>query len=130
MVGNRGETHESIEKTLAFAKELLPDTAQFFPIMAYPGTAYYRWAKKQGYITTDDYSEWLTNEGQHNCIVKTGELSPEELVRFCDYARRNFYFSPRYLLMKTSQSFRSPSEFLRTMKSAKTFFKHLFSGTK
>ncbi len=130
MVGNRGETRESIEKTLAFAKELLPDTAQFFPIMAYPGTAYYRWAKKQGYITTDDYSEWLTNEGQHNCIVQTGELSPEDLVRFCDYARRNFYLSPRYILMKISQSFRSSSEFLRTVKSAKIFFKHLFSGTK
>ncbi len=130
MVGNRGETRESIEKTLEFAKELLPDTAQFFPIMAYPGTAFYRWAEKKGYLTTDNYSKWITDEGQHNCIVKTGELSPEDLIRFCDYARRSFYLSPRYLATKLLQSFRNPAEFLRTAKAGKTFFKHLFAGTK
>jgi len=130
MVGNRGETRSSIENTLAFAKELLPDTAQFFPIMAYPGTAYYRWAKKKGYVTTEDYSEWLTDEGQHNCIIKTGELTPKELVEFCDYARRSFYFSPGYLRMKIPQILRDPAEFARTLKSAKIFLKHIFKGTK
>ncbi|MBN2127355.1 MAG: cobalamin-dependent protein, partial [Candidatus Diapherotrites archaeon] len=38
MMGNRGETKESIKETIKFAKELDPDTAQFFPIMVYPGT--------------------------------------------------------------------------------------------
>ena len=129
MVGNRDETRNSIEKTLAFAKELLPDTAQFFPIMAYPGTAYYRWAKKKGYITTEDFNEWLTDRGQHRCIVKTGDLTPNDLVGFCDYARRRFYLSPNYLRMKLLQSLRNPAEFARTLKSARIFFKHLFKGT-
>ena len=38
MVGNLNETPASMEKTLDFAKALRPDTAQFFPIMVYPGT--------------------------------------------------------------------------------------------
>ena len=42
MVGNLNETPASMEKTLKFAKRLKPDTAQFFPIMVYPGTEAYR----------------------------------------------------------------------------------------
>ena len=52
MVGNRGETAETLEKTLALAKELSPDTAQFFPIMVYPGTADYTYFGERGWITT------------------------------------------------------------------------------
>ena len=50
MVGNLNETPASMEKTLQFAKKLRPDTAQFFPIMVYPGTAAYQEAKKRDYI--------------------------------------------------------------------------------
>jgi len=41
LVGNPGETKETLQKTLEFAKVLNPDTAQFFPIMVYPGTEAY-----------------------------------------------------------------------------------------
>jgi len=47
MVGNLNETPASMEKTLKFAKKLQPDTAQFFPIMVYPGTTAYEEAKKR-----------------------------------------------------------------------------------
>ena len=50
MVGNLNETPASMEKTLQFAKTLRPDTAQFFPIMVYPGTVAYQEAKKRDYI--------------------------------------------------------------------------------
>ncbi|MCP4229994.1 MAG: radical SAM protein [bacterium] len=129
MVGNRGETRESMEKTLSFAKTLMPDTAQFFPIMAYPGTAYYRWAESKGYITTDDYSDWVTDDGQHNCVVKTGNLTPGDLIQFCDYARRSFYLSPAYILKKIIQSVSDPHELSRTFKSALIFLRHLIKDT-
>ena len=45
---------------LDFAKELSPDTAQFFPLMVYPGTAAYDWAEKEGLLETNDYDRWLT----------------------------------------------------------------------
>ena len=38
MFGNLNETPETLNKTLDLAIELMPDTAQFFPIMVYPGT--------------------------------------------------------------------------------------------
>ncbi|MEK7376777.1 MAG: radical SAM protein, partial [Candidatus Margulisiibacteriota bacterium] len=75
MAGNPGETKETLQKTLRFAKELSTDTAQFFPLMVYPGTKAYWWAKENGYLTTQNYSEWLTDKGLHNCVVSTPELS-------------------------------------------------------
>lgn len=129
MVGNPGETKETMKETLVFAKNLKPDTAQFFPLMVYPGTNAFDWARTHGYLTTTSYSRWLTENGLHNCIVSTPLLSNQELVAFCDQARRSFYLRPSYILSKVSQIIFHPSEAVRIIKSARTFFKHLFKGS-
>ena len=129
MVGNPGDTKETLSKTLDFAKDLNPDTAQFFPVMVYPGTTAYDWARDNGYLLTEDYSNWLTADGLHNSMVSRPELTNEELVDFCDMARRSFYLRPRYLSFKLLQSIRNPREGQRTLKSAGTFFKYLFRGS-
>lgn len=130
MVGHPGETPKTMEQTLAFAKELKPDTAQFFPIMAYPGTALYRWAEQHGYIRARSFAEWLTPEGQHNCVVDRPDLPAATLVAFCDRARREFYLSPPYVSRKLWQVITHPGELARTLRSARTFLKHLWRGTK
>jgi len=129
MVGHPGETRETMEQTLALAKRLLPDTVQFYPIMVYPGTAAYAWYKERGLITTDDFSQWITPTGLHNTVVRTEALSSEDLVRFCDHARREFYLRPRYLLYKIKQTLMDPSERTRNLKSARTFLKYLIKGS-
>lgn len=126
MVGNPGETRGTMEKTLEFAKKLRPDTAQFFPIMVYPGTAMYRWAEQHGHLTADGFSDWLTDEGLHNCVVDLPGLPASELVAFCDRARREFYLSPGYVFYKMRQLLKRPRELGRTLKSARVFFKHLY----
>jgi anaerobic magnesium-protoporphyrin IX monomethyl ester cyclase len=126
MVGNPGETKETMKETLTFAKKLKPDTAQFFPLMVYPGTEAFEWAKTHGYLITTNYSQWLTEEGLHNCIISTPEVSNKELVAFCDYARRSFYLRPIYILSKVSQIITHPSEAKRIVKASKTFFRYLF----
>ena len=45
MAGNKGETRDTLMKSLKFAKEMNADTFQFFPLMVYPGTEAYEWAK-------------------------------------------------------------------------------------
>jgi coproporphyrinogen III oxidase-like Fe-S oxidoreductase len=44
MVGNNGETKETMQQTLDLALKLNTDTAQFFPLIPYPGTEAYDWA--------------------------------------------------------------------------------------
>ena len=126
MYGNDGETRETMRQTLELAKELNCDTAQFYPIMVYPGTRAYDDYKKRGYITAKSYKDWLTAEGQHNCVVNLPNISKEELVEFCDLSRREFYLRPRYMLSKVRQVFTHPRETKRVLRASGTLMKHLF----
>ncbi len=130
MVGNLNETPASMEKTLKFAKKLRPDTAQFFPIMVYPGTAAYREAKQRGYIQNEDWGAWLTKEGLHNSVVTLPHITHEELVSFCDRARRRFYLSPAYLTYKIVQSLKDRRELQRNLKGFFTLSRYLLFGTR
>jgi anaerobic magnesium-protoporphyrin IX monomethyl ester cyclase len=130
MVGNPGETRRTMENTLAFAKRLRPDTAQFFPLMVYPGTEAYTWASGNNFLTTRDFSKWVTPEGLHNCVLSTPELSAQELVDFCDHARRSFYLRTAYVSSKLAQIVRRPEEAGRILRSARIFFKYLVKGSK
>ncbi len=126
MVGNPGETRETMQATLKVAKSLNPDTAQFFPLMVYPGTEAYEWAKQNGYLITTDFAQWLTAEGLHRSIVSRPDLTAAELIQFCDHARRAFYLRPRYVFSKIAQIIRRPGEARRILKAAKTFVRYLF----
>jgi radical SAM superfamily enzyme YgiQ (UPF0313 family) len=129
MVGLPGETRETMQQTLDLAKKLNPDTVQFYPIMVYPGTEAYDWFRERGFIITDDFSKWLTPSGLHNTVIRTENLSPEELVMFCDHARRAFYLRPIYFMYKLRQMLTHPEEIKRTLKSARTFTKYLLRGS-
>jgi anaerobic magnesium-protoporphyrin IX monomethyl ester cyclase len=125
MVGNPGETHATMRETLNFAKRLNTDTAQFFPLMVYPGAEAYEWAKKNSFITTGDYSKWVTDEGLHNCIITTDSLTSEDLVNFCDRARKEYYLRPRYIINKFRQLVFESNERKRIIMSAKKFLRYL-----
>jgi len=128
ILGLPGDTRKTISETVEFAKQLNPDTAQFYPIMVYPGLESYEWAKKKSYLTTEDYSKWLTADGLHSTTVSRPGLSSEELLSLCDQARREFYIRPKYAIKKMAQSATNPAEFQRNLKSSKTFLKYIFRG--
>jgi anaerobic magnesium-protoporphyrin IX monomethyl ester cyclase len=125
MAGNPGETKGTLAKTLQLAKELNPDTAQFFPVMVYPGTEAYEWAKRNNYLTTQDFREWLTPDGLHKSVVSRPDLTAQDLVEWCDHARREFYLRPSYIWSKLRQVVTQPREARRIFKSFGTFAKFL-----
>jgi radical SAM superfamily enzyme YgiQ (UPF0313 family) len=126
MVGNLGDTPETLQATLEFAKKLNPNTAQFYPIMAYPGTSAYEEAKERGELASTDYDLWLDKDGQHNTTVIRKNLSSQQLVDFCDRARREFYLRPRYVLKQAYMAMTNSRERYRVFRGAGTLFKHLF----
>ncbi len=128
MVGNQGETTDTIKSTIRLAKELNPDTAQFFPIMVYPGTPTYESFKQQGWLVTEDYSKWVDEKGWHNCMVSRPGLSNIELVKWCDKARRDFYLRPSYIVGKVVQVITHPKEAVRIFKAGKVFARSLIFG--
>jgi len=129
MIGFPGETHQTVEQTIALALRLNPDTVQFYPVMVYPGTEAYLDYLSKGWITAADFREWLTPSGLHNCVIRNDVFAPAELVKLCDEARRRFYLRPRYMAYKLVQMVLHPSLALRTVKAARTFFKHLVFGS-
>jgi radical SAM superfamily enzyme YgiQ (UPF0313 family) len=131
MVGNLNETRASMESTLAFAQQLRPDTAQFFPIMLYPGTEAYQEAKSRGLIQTDDWSQWVTKEGLHRSVINLPGITQEELSEFCNEARRRFYLNPAYIAYKIRQSLRDRQEFQRNLRGFLALSRHIFrSGSR
>ncbi len=130
LVGMPGETVETMEKTLAMAKSLNPDVAQFFPVMVYPGTRLHDLYLENGYISSSNYRDYITEEGLHRCIVNLPNISAVEMVEFCDRCRREFYLRPGYVGYKFAQLIRDPAEGIRTLKAFRKFAKHLFFGTR
>ena len=127
MVGFPGETQQTLQKTLELAIELDPDSAQFYPMMPYPGTGAFQWAKDQGYLATEDYDEWLTDDGGHRCVLNLPGLPPTALERFCERAFRSFHFRPKYVLRKLKQAVTNPREGRRSINAGLNFVRYLFT---
>jgi anaerobic magnesium-protoporphyrin IX monomethyl ester cyclase len=126
IVGGPGETRATMEKTLKIACDLKPDTAQFYPLMVYPGTVEYNRMRENGMLVSDKYEDWLTPDGLHNCIIRTKDCTPEELIRWCDHARRAFYLRPSFIWYKFVQGMHDRDERKRTIKAFRVFMKHLY----
>jgi len=127
MAGNPGETADSLRNNLKLAKKYLPDTVQFFPLMPYPGTKAYEWAKINGYLKLNSYQDYITKDGLHNCVINPPGITAKELLNWCDKSRREYYLSLRYILYKLIRGIFNPQELLRTYKAFLTFRKHLLA---
>lgn len=125
MVGNEGETKETMEETLAAALRFKTDTAQFFPLIPYPGTGAYAWAKRKGYIN-GKYDEYIHEDGTLNCIINTPELKAEELVAFCSYARKKYYLRPWYIAHRIWRGLNDFEDLKRSLKAFGKLKKTLF----
>jgi radical SAM superfamily enzyme YgiQ (UPF0313 family) len=125
ILGLPDDTPESMQANIDFAKELNPNTAQIYPLMVYPGTEAFRWAKEKGYLVTEDWSKWITPEGLHNTTISRPGLSNDELLRWCNKARLEFYTGRKYLFKMAKQAITDPKEAVRIIKGGKVLMKHI-----
>jgi len=130
MAGNRGETRATLEQSLQMSLRLMDDTMQFFPLMVYPGTKDYEWAKREGLLTARSWADYVTADGNHNSVLRMPDMDSDEIREWCNAARRRYYLRPRYLAYKLLQQIRHPSEMRRTFKAAKRFIRFLGPGHK
>lgn len=116
MVGNKGETKETMRITLDAALRFKTDTAQFFPLIPYPGTEAYEWATSNTFIT-DSFEDYLQEDGTLNCVLSTPELSAQQLVEFCAFARKKYYLRPWYIGHRLVRGLRDPKDLKRSLKA-------------
>ncbi|NVM03239.1 MAG: radical SAM protein [Candidatus Helarchaeota archaeon] len=97
IIGNIGETKADVMKTIHFAEDLSIDIMQFTPLTPYPKTDLYKQAKQNGWIIDEDFTNW----NLVNPIMRTPDLSTEEIFELVKYAYRNFYFRLREKMHKS-----------------------------
>jgi len=92
--GYPGDTSESMEKTTQYAIELDADFANFYPAVPYPGTEMYEKCRRDGLLTTDD---WTRMEYSYY-ILRGNGLDEDTVMRALNRARRRFFLRPSYLV--------------------------------
>ncbi len=94
MIGGPEETRETAMRTIKMAQELKIDTAQFTGVMAYPGTAYYEWAKSVGALIPGDWNEWVTKDFEQAATVDLPTMNKDEIDELVDMGLKQFYLRP------------------------------------
>lgn len=75
MIGNVGDTRDTIRDTAELAKAIAPDHAGFSVATPLPGTAFYAIAKENNWIADYDFRRW----SQFKAISRNEALSIEEI---------------------------------------------------
>ncbi len=84
MIGNIGETKQTVENTLKFSKEINPDFFGVAIATPYPGSQFYKIAKKRGLIEVSDFSQYTCDRP----VARTKALSREELMNLANRVQR------------------------------------------
>ncbi len=119
IIGLPGETRETIRETIAYAKEMDPETLQVSVAHAYPGTEMYEWFKQQGvFLNSDHMSDEL---GQQLPMANFPHLSSAEMLEAVHRFYDEYYFraKPIYRIVKNAMF--KGSERKRLYKEAKEF---------
>lgn len=98
MFGAPGETKESAQETIEFAKSLPMDTVQFSGICAYPGSEIYQEATTKGFLTPTMWRGWVDENWEQATVLSLPELSKEEIDRFIEKGLKEFYLRPQQIL--------------------------------
>ncbi len=94
LFGVPGETNQTIEETIKFARKLRPDSAQFAVVIPHPGTDLYRTCQEKGWLRYNDWEDFAAC----NSLIETPELSRQDVEKARIRAYRQFYFRPAFIL--------------------------------
>ncbi len=120
ILGLPGETRETIQETMRFAREMNPETIQVSLASPYPGTAFYDYAVEHGYIKPDDL---VDETGYQKCVINYPNLSGEEIFAAVEKFYKSYYLRPRYIFKAVKKMARYPDERKRMWQEGKDFFR-------
>jgi len=118
-IGLPGETPQSIEQTIEFAKRLDPETIQVSISHPYPGTEFDEYVRKQGYLTNDDMTDELGHQLPN--IMYPG-LDRQYMVQKVEEFYSRYYFRPRVIMRILRKAAFDTEERGRLFHQAREFF--------
>jgi hopanoid biosynthesis associated radical SAM protein HpnJ len=121
IMGLPGETRETIDNTIKFAKELDVETIQVSVAHAYPGTELYDYAVKNGFMVAGDK---MADEGGHQLAhIQYPGLPAEEILDAVHRFYDEYYFRPKAIFRILKKAAFNGDDRKRLYKEAKTFLK-------
>ncbi|MFP4052826.1 MAG: B12-binding domain-containing radical SAM protein [Phycisphaerae bacterium] len=115
MLGNPGETEQSLRETIRFALELDPDLALFNVATPYPGTEMFAHAEAGGHLRTRDWRKYDLSMP----VMDLPTVPAETVVKYYRKAHRRFFLRPRYIL-KRLRRLRGREDFVSALRGLKT----------
>jgi len=94
ILGLPGETQETIQKTIEFAKEINPYTIQVSLAAPYPGTSLYKQAVAEGWLQETEAQHLVNEKGVQLAAISYPHLSKEEIFHSMEEFYKRFYFRP------------------------------------
>lgn len=98
--GCEEETPETLRTTLNFALSLNLDLAIFNIATPYPGTRLFRWAREQGYLEHEDWTEYELGRP----LINQPTLSGRDVLEFYRKSYRAFYWRPGSIARRIAAS--------------------------
>jgi hopanoid biosynthesis associated radical SAM protein HpnJ len=95
ILGLPGETRETIQRTIEFAREIDPHTVQVSLAAPYPGTELHRQAQQQGWLSAEELVDGI---GMQRSALGYPHLPPREIFAAVETFYRRFYFRPRKIM--------------------------------
>ena len=121
ILGLPGETHETINNTIAFAKELDVETIQVSVAHAYPGTELYDYAVKNGFMVGDNK---MVDEGGHQLAhIQYPGLPADDILAAVHRFYDEYYFRPKAVFRILRKAVFDSNDRKRLYKEAKSFLK-------
>jgi hopanoid biosynthesis associated radical SAM protein HpnJ len=121
IMGLPGETHETINNTIAFAKELDVETIQVSVAHAYPGTELYDYAVSNGFMVGDNK---MVDEGGHQLAhIQYPGLPADDIMEAVHRFYDEYYFRPKAVYRILRKAVFNNQERKRLYKEAKGFMK-------
>jgi radical SAM superfamily enzyme YgiQ (UPF0313 family) len=123
ILGLPGETRETINRTINFARTVGLDLAAFYILLPYPGTPIYKDLLVNGAINeahTDEHAEHYSVF--KDPVLSACDLSIEELRYFRAYAIRRFYFSVNFIVRTIKNIVRDPGNIFTFIQLFREFY--------
>ncbi|MGH9523292.1 MAG: hopanoid biosynthesis associated radical SAM protein HpnJ [Terriglobales bacterium] len=120
ILGLPGESRESIQKTIAFAKELDVETIQVSVAHAYPGTELYDYVVKNGFLNKH---KMVDDKGQQLAHIEYPGLPADEVIDAVHRFYDEYYFRPKAIFRIVKKAFFNNTERKRLYVEAKAFLK-------
>jgi hopanoid biosynthesis associated radical SAM protein HpnJ len=125
ILGLPGETRETIESTIEFAKEINPHTIQVSLAAPYPGTTLYKQAVDNGWLKENDAVNLVNDKGVQLAAISYPHLSKEEIFHSMEVFYKRFYFRPSKIWEIVKEMLTSWDMLTRRLREGVEFFRFL-----